>query len=83
MGELLAAVVTIAVIVLGLAVVVGKLSPEDALLRVGVFVFIICLAPAIAVCFKVALVALKPLLLLVALLVVVTVFVKALLTMKS
>ena len=83
MGLLITAIAMLAIVGLGLGVMIGKITPDDALSRLGVFVLIMCLAPALAACFKVALMALKPLLILLAVLVVVTVFVRALLTMKS
>lgn len=83
MEALIGGVALVAVAGIGLGVVIGKLSPQDALARLGLFVLIICLTPALVACLTAALIALKPLLILLAVLAVVTVIVKALLTMKS
>jgi len=83
MGSLVGAIAMLAIIGLGLAIMIGKVTPEDALVRLGIFVLLICIAPVLAACLKGILPAIKPILILVAVLVVVTVLVKVLLTMKS
>lgn len=82
MGNLIAALAILAIVGLGLAIMVGKVTPEDGLVRLAVFILIVSLAPAVAALFEVALVALKPFFIGLAVLVVVTVCVRVLLTMK-
>ncbi len=83
MEALIVALAMLAVVGLGFAIMIGKITPEDGLVRLGVFILVICFAPVVAAYLKGALPALKPVLLLIALLVVVTVVVKVLLTMKA
>jgi hypothetical protein len=83
MEALIVALVMLAVVGLGFAIMVGKITPEDGLIRLGTFILVICLMPVVAACLKDALPALKPILILVAVIVVVTVLVKVTLTMKS
>jgi len=80
---LITALAMLAIVGLGLAVMIGKVEPGDALLRLGVFVVFVCTAPVLATYFKVALIALKPILIPFAVFAFVTVFVKVLLTMRS
>ncbi len=84
MSNLIVAISVLAIVVLGLAVMIGKVKPEDAFTRLGVFILILCLAPVIGGMLRASLtVVLKPALILLAVIVVVTVLVRALLTMKS
>jgi hypothetical protein len=68
--------------VFALAVMIGKVEPGAAGLRVGIFIVLLCLAPLIAELLTLAVAVIwKPLLILLALGTLVTVLVRVLLTM--
>jgi len=84
MENILVMVGVAGVVLVGLAIIVGKLSPGDGLLRISAFLICLCLAPTLACLLKAALaVSLKPILLLLAIALAVTVCVRLLLTMFS
>lgn len=77
MSEMVGAIAVVGVVVVGLGVLVGKIRPGDAMGRIGAFVLLLVLAPIVAFAMKSALAALwKHALLLVALILVVTGFVR-------
>jgi len=77
MWSLVGALTMVGLVVVGLAVLVGKLPVEDALLRIGALVVILALAPCVAALTQATLpLLLKPVLLLLLMIVVVAVFVR-------
>ncbi len=71
------AITTLGLVLVGLAVLVGRLRVDDALARIGGMLLILVFAPCIALLMNVALAVLvKPVLLLLLLIVVVTVIVR-------
>jgi hypothetical protein len=79
---LVTAITVIGLAVVGLAVLVGKLPVDDALVRIAVMVVILALAPCIAGFMTAALPLLvKPVLLLLLLVVVVTIFARVLINL--
>jgi hypothetical protein len=75
-------IATLALMIFALAVLIGKVEPGAAVLRLGIFIVLLCIAPAIAGLLKLAVAVIwKPLLILLALVAVVTVLVRVLLTM--
>ncbi len=71
------AITMLGLAVLGLAVLVGRVKVDDALVRIGGLLLILVFAPCIALLMNAALTVLvKPVLLLLLLIVVVTVFVR-------
>jgi hypothetical protein len=82
MLSLVKAITMAGVVMIGLAVMVGKLKVEDALMRIAALILILTLVPSVAALATAALPMLvKPLLLLLALIVVVTVLVRALVSL--
>lgn len=82
MSLFIAAITTAALVTVGLAVMVGKLKVEDALVRIGLLILILALVPSIAALANATLPMLvKPVLLLLALIVVVTVLVRVLISL--
>jgi hypothetical protein len=71
------AITMLGLVLVGLAVLMGRLKVDDALARIGGLLLILAFAPCIALLMNAALaVLLKPILLLFLLIVVVTVFVR-------
>lgn len=84
MNQLVAAIAMLGLVLLGLGVIVGRVTPSDALTRIGVFVLVLAIAPALACALGNALPALlKPALLILAAAAVVTVLVGVLRTLFS
>ena len=84
MNQLVADVATLGLVLLGLSVLVGKITPDDALTRIGMFVLVLAIAPFV-VCQLNAILPtmLKPALLILAALVIVTDLVRMQLSMFS
>ena len=78
------AITTLGLVLIGFGVLVGRLRIEDALVRIGGLLMLLILAPWVAGAMHAALGALlKPALLLLALVVIVTVFVRVLVSLFS
>ncbi|MDE3073841.1 MAG: hypothetical protein KGJ86_00300 [Chloroflexota bacterium] len=84
MGEAVAAITILGLVLVGLGVMVGRIRPGDAFGRIGAFLLLLLFAPLIATLLRSTVAAvLKPALVILALVVVVTVMLRALVRLFS
>lgn len=79
MGSLIGAIATLAIVLVGLGVVVGKVKPGEALGKLGVLAVVLCLAPVLAGMLNAGIVVLwKPLIAVLVIVVILRFFAQAL-----